>query len=88
MVLGSIVAFIMMRTFASAAIAAGLGAVLSWIGLIHASQVSWAAQPSVALGYAMLALVLGAFAYRNRGDAAVPDDDDSSDLADPVVAEA
>ena len=88
MVLGSIVAFIMMRKFVSSAVAAALGAVLSWIGLIHASEVSWAAQPSVALGYAMLAVVLLAFAYRNRSESAVPEEDDPADLADPVVAEA
>ena len=88
MVLGSIVAFIMMRKFVSSAIAAALGAVLSWIGLIHASEVSWAAQPSVALGYAMLAVVLLAFAYRNRSESAVPEEDDPADLSDPVVAEA
>ena len=88
MVLGSIVAFIMMRKFVSSAIAAALGAVLSWIGLIHAREVSWAAQPSVALGYAMLAVVLLAFAYRNRSESAVPEEDDPADLADPVVAEA
>ncbi len=88
MVLGSIVAFIMMRKFVSSAIAAGLGAVLSWIGLIHASEVSWAAQPSVALGYAMLAVVLLAFAYRNRSESVVLEEDDPADLADPVVADA
>ena len=88
MVLGSIVAFIMMRKFVSSAIAAALGAVLSWIGLIHASEVSWAAQPSVALGYAMLAVVLLAFAYRNRSETVVLEEDDPADLADPVVAEA
>ena len=54
MVLGSIVAFILMHKFYASAIAAGVGAVLSWIGLIHASEVAWAAQPEVALGYAML----------------------------------
>jgi AGZA family xanthine/uracil permease-like MFS transporter len=88
MVLGSIVAFIMMRKFVSSAIAAALGAVLSWIGLIHASEVSWAAQPSVALGYAMLAVVLLAFAYRNRSETVALEEDDPADLADPVVAEA
>ena len=61
---------------------------LSWIGLIHASQVAWAAQPEVALGYAMLAIVLVAFAYRNRSESVVLEDDDPADLADPVVADA
>ena len=46
MVLGSIVAFILMHKFYASAIAAAVGAVLSWIGLIHASQVDWAAQPA------------------------------------------
>ena len=67
MVLGSIVAFILMHRFWSSAIAAGVGAVLSWIGLIHASEVAWAAQPEVALGYAMLAIVLCGFALHRRG---------------------
>ncbi len=58
MVLGSIVAFILMRKFYASAIAAAVGAVLSWIGLIHASEVGWAADPQVALGYAMLGIVL------------------------------
>ena len=42
MVLGAIVAFILERKLFRAAIAAGVGAVLSWIGLIHAEQVAWA----------------------------------------------
>ena len=67
MVLGSIVAFILMHRFWSSAIAAGVGAVLSWIGLIHASEVAWAAQPEVALGYAFLAAVLCGFAVHRRG---------------------
>ena len=66
MVLGSIVAFILMRKFYASAIAAGVGAVLVWIGLIHASEVQWAAQPEVALGYAMLGIVLVAFAFHKR----------------------
>jgi AGZA family xanthine/uracil permease-like MFS transporter len=73
MVLGSVVAFILMHKFYASAIAAGVGAVLSWIGLIHASQVSWAAQPEVALGYAMLGIVLVGFAFYRR-NATPPDE--------------
>ena len=62
MVLGAIVAFLLERRFWASAAAAGVGAVLSFIGLIHAPQVGWAAAPGVALGYAMLALVLVGFA--------------------------
>ena len=57
-----------MRKFYASAIAAAVGAVLSWIGLIHASSVSWAAQPEVALGYAMLGIVLVAFAFHRRNE--------------------
>jgi AGZA family xanthine/uracil permease-like MFS transporter len=70
MVLGSIVAFLLMRNFYYSAAAAGVGAVLSWIGLIHAEQVEWAARPQVALGYAMLAIVLVAFAFHKRNEKA------------------
>ncbi len=42
----------------TAAIAAAVGAVLSFVGLLHAEQVGWAAPPQVALGYALLAVVL------------------------------
>jgi len=82
MVLGSIVAFILMRKFYASAIAAAVGAVLSWIGLIHASEVGWAADPEVALGYAMLAIVLCAFAFHRRGQ------DDSVAAEEEMPAEA
>lgn len=75
LVLGSTVAFILQHRFYSSAVAATVGAVLSWIGLIHASEVSWAASPQAALGYALLAGVLCAFAFYRRG------------IEAPVVAE-
>jgi len=57
LVLGAIVTFIIDKRFTAAAVAAGVGAVLSWIGLIHAPQVDWAAAPEVALGYVLLGVV-------------------------------
>ena len=57
-VLGAIVTFILERKALTAAMAAGVGAVLSFVGLLHADKVGWAAAPSVALGYALLAVVL------------------------------
>ena len=39
------------------AIAAFVGAALSWIGLIHGAQLGWGAAPMVALGYAMFGVV-------------------------------
>jgi AGZA family xanthine/uracil permease-like MFS transporter len=57
LVLGAIVTFIIDKRFRAAAIAAGAGAVLSFVGLIHAAQVGWAADPQVALGYLLLGVV-------------------------------
>ncbi|WP_240615946.1 regulator [Nakamurella deserti] len=79
MVLGSVVAFLLVRRFYASAIAAAVGAVLSFVGLIHAPEVSWAAAPEVALGYAMLAIVLVAFGFLRR---------DSDDAAGAVAAAA
>jgi adenine/guanine/hypoxanthine permease len=62
LVLGAIVAFLIDRRFVAAAVFAGVGAVLSWIGLIHAPEVGWAASPQVALGYLFAALTCLAFA--------------------------
>ena len=79
MVLGSIVAFLLMRRFYASATAAAVGAVLSFVGLIHAAEVAWAAAPQIALGYALLAVVLVAFAFLRRH---------ADDEADALAAEA
>jgi hypothetical protein len=51
----------------NAAIASAVGAVLSFIGLIHAPQVEWAANPQVALGYLFFGLVcVGTRSYPAR----------------------
>jgi AGZA family xanthine/uracil permease-like MFS transporter len=57
MVLGAIAAFIIERRLVAAAITAFIGAALSYIGLIHGTQLGWGASPVVALGYALFALV-------------------------------
>ncbi|CAO5180850.1 adenine/guanine/hypoxanthine permease [Frankia sp. AiPs1] len=63
LVLGSIVAFIIDKKFISATVAAAAGAVLSFIGLIHAEKVEWdAGGGGVALGYLFLAVVCAAWA--------------------------
>jgi AGZA family xanthine/uracil permease-like MFS transporter len=36
---------------------AGAAAALSWLGLMHADRVGWAAAPAAALGYALMAVV-------------------------------
>jgi AGZA family xanthine/uracil permease-like MFS transporter len=57
LVLGTMVAFILKKKFLYAAIASAVGAVLSFIGLIHAPEVAWAANPQVALGYLFFGIV-------------------------------
>ncbi|HYP46795.1 MAG TPA: hypothetical protein VEQ66_16545 [Propionibacteriaceae bacterium] len=57
-VLGSTVTFVLEKQLLHAALAALVGAALSWIGLLHADQVGWAAAPGVALGYLLLAVTL------------------------------
>ncbi len=71
-VLGAILVFILERKAMTAALAAGIGAVLSFVGLIHADKVEWAAAPQVALGYALLALVLVGIGVMRRNEPAVP----------------
>ncbi|CAN7435123.1 regulator [Mycolicibacterium frederiksbergense] len=61
LILGTMVTFILDKKFHYAAIAATVGAVLSFIGLIHAPEVSWAAGPAVALGYLFFAAVCLAY---------------------------
>ena len=65
-VFGAIVTFILEKQLINAAIAAAVGAVLSWVGLLHADQVAWAAAPQVALGYALLAAVLVGIGHAAR----------------------
>jgi AGZA family xanthine/uracil permease-like MFS transporter len=63
LVLGAIVAFIIDKRFWHAAIFAGAGSVLTFIGLIHGEKVQWNANGQVALGYLFLALVCVVFAF-------------------------
>jgi len=73
LVLGSIVAFIIDKRFISATIASAAGAVLSFIGLIHAEKVEWnAGGGQVALGYLFLAVLCGIWAL-TRPAPRVPD---------------
>jgi AGZA family xanthine/uracil permease-like MFS transporter len=102
LVLGAIVAFIIDRRFTAAAVAAATGAALSWIGLIHAPQVSWGAAPQVALGYVFAALTCLAFAqlklplrdtsgddeYDPEAQAASPQDPKAKDEVEPAHAPA
>jgi AGZA family xanthine/uracil permease-like MFS transporter len=62
LVLGAVVAFVIDRAFVAAAAFAAFGAVLSFVGLIHAEKVQWNADGQVSLGYLFAALVCLAFA--------------------------
>ncbi|TIC86285.1 regulator [Nocardioides sp. GY 10113] len=61
LILGTIVTFLLEKKFHWAAMAAAVAATLSFIGLIHAPKVEWAAAPEVALGYLLFGAVCLAF---------------------------
>jgi AGZA family xanthine/uracil permease-like MFS transporter len=89
-VLGAIVTFVLEKQLLRAAIAALVGAALSWIGLLHADQVGWAAAPGVALGYLLLAATLGAFSLLHRPGRDLADGNDlpaTDALAAPAPTE-
>jgi AGZA family xanthine/uracil permease-like MFS transporter len=75
-VLGAITCFVIDRRYHAAAISAGIGAVLSFVGLINATAVAWNASPGVSLGYVFLALILAGFGWLSRRevDTAVKDE--------------
>lgn len=75
LLLGAIVTFLVEKKFAYAALGAGVGAALSFIGLIHAPQVGWAAAPQVALGYVLFAAVCLAYAKLPGAEDAVEVDE-------------
>lgn len=80
LVLGTMVTLILEKKFLYAGVAALVGAALSLIGLIHAPEVEWAANPEVALGYALFAVVCVAYAFLPGARQAV--EVDASDVLD------
>jgi AGZA family xanthine/uracil permease-like MFS transporter len=72
LLLGAIVAFIIDKRLISAAAFAGVAALLSFVGLIHAPKVGWNANGPVALGYLAMGIVLLLFAL-GRPEPRVPD---------------
>lgn len=65
-ILGAVTCFVIDRRMYAAAISAGIGAVLSFVGLINAYEVGWNASPGVTLGYVFLALLLAGFGWLAR----------------------
>jgi AGZA family xanthine/uracil permease-like MFS transporter len=91
LVLGSIVAFIVDKQFVPAAIYCFAGAVLGFIGLIHAEAVGWDVGGQIALGYAFAGVVLLIFALVNRrssaAEGAVEHDGTVDGSGNPVAAD-
>jgi AGZA family xanthine/uracil permease-like MFS transporter len=87
LVLGSIVAFIIDKNFLAAAAYCLAGAILGFIGLIHAEKVGWNVGGQIALGYLFAGIVLLAYHVVNRrtvGDESVREDQPvAADLAAP-----
>ncbi|MEU8419495.1 regulator [Micromonospora sp. NPDC048835] len=85
LVLGAVVVFIIDRRFVRAAIFAGTGAVLSFIGLIHGERIEWNANGQVALGYLFVAVICAVFALGRptprEPDPAEGEPDQQPDLA-------
>jgi adenine/guanine/hypoxanthine permease len=75
LVLGAIVAFIIDKRFWNAAIFSGAGAVLTFVGLIHAEKVQFNADGQVTLGYLFLTVVCVLFAL-SKPAPRVPDADE------------
>jgi AGZA family xanthine/uracil permease-like MFS transporter len=80
LVLGAITAFLIDKKFWWATAYAAAGAVLSFVGLIHADQVGWNAGGQVTLGYLFFAVVCAAFALLHR-------DSTSDREPEPVAAD-
>jgi AGZA family xanthine/uracil permease-like MFS transporter len=77
LVLGTIVTFILEKKFVYAAAGAAVGAALSFVGLIHAAEVEWAANSEVALGYLLFGAVCVAWSFLpGAGDPVEVDESD------------
>lgn len=66
LVLGSITAFVIDKNFFAAAAYSAAGAVLGFVGLMHAEAVGWNVGGQIALGYLFAAIVLAAFGWGTR----------------------
>src|SRR4029453_3937822 len=75
LVLGAIVAFIIDKRFWQAAIFSGAGALLTFVGLIHAEKGQWNAAGPVSLGYLFLTVICVLFAL-TKPEPRVPDEDE------------
>ncbi|MGQ0718165.1 MAG: regulator [Pseudonocardiales bacterium] len=82
MVLGAIAAFIIDKRYYWATRYCVAAAALSFIGLIHGEQVTWAASPGAALGYLLAAVVCLAFSVGSTpAPAEIPDEHAPGELS-------
>jgi len=65
-VLGSIAAFIIDRNYKNAGYWALFGAAASYVGLVHGLEFKFGAAVGPAIGYVLIAMLCGVFAYRAR----------------------
>ncbi|HET9874056.1 MAG TPA: hypothetical protein VFP89_15855 [Propionibacteriaceae bacterium] len=68
------------------AMASGVGALVSFIGLLHAEKVEWAAAPQVSLDYLLLAIVMLAIALTRRHETTAPDEVSTEEASDTALA--
>jgi adenine/guanine/hypoxanthine permease len=94
LILGSITAFIIDKRFFAAAAYCVAGAVLGFIGIIHAPSVGWAVGGQIALGYLFAGIVLLGFGLvqRQRGSgegapAVAPDEAEDTETGDTAAVE-
>jgi AGZA family xanthine/uracil permease-like MFS transporter len=86
LVLGGIVAFIIDKRFWHAAVFSAAGALLTFVGLIHAEKVQWNADGQVSLGYLFLTVVCVLFALSKPAPRAVAEDEEPAEDREPVAA--
>jgi AGZA family xanthine/uracil permease-like MFS transporter len=68
LILGAIAAFIIDREFNKAALYALAGAVLSFFGFIHGTQLGIGASTGVAVGYVFMAVICGVVAWSHKAE--------------------
>ena len=88
LVLGSITAFVIDKRFFAAAAYSFAGAVLGFVGLIHAQSVGWDVGGQIALGYLFAGIVLLAFGLVQRRQAKVDDGTVAGEAPDAAEDEA
>ncbi len=72
MLLGSIGIFVIDRKFLVAAGYALLTAFLSFFGIVHASAITWAASPDVAVGYVLVAVIFVFMHFYRKKENVIP----------------